>query len=341
MTIIRSKSPLRIGLAGGGSDVSPYSDIYGGAILNATISIFAHATIIPRNDGKIIIHSIDKNEKLELKSGTRLEIDGELSLHKGIYNRIVKDFTKKPLSFELLTHVEAPPGSGLGTSSTLVVTILGAFAEWLQLPLGEYDLAHLAYKIERVDLNMSGGKQDQYAATFGGINFMEFYKDDKVIVNPLRIKSNYLAELSHNLVLYYTGTSRLSSKIIEAQQKSVSSKNIKSIEATDKLKEQAIMMKEAILKGDIDKTGEILDFGWRFKKQMASGISNKMIDEIYEKAMKAGATGGKISGAGGGGFMIFYCPGNNKFKVIDTLEKFGGLVNRYEFTTNGLSSWTV
>lgn len=341
MTIIRSKSPLRIGLAGGGSDVSPYSDIYGGAILNATISIFAHATIIPRNDGKIIIHSIDKNEKLELKSGTRLEIDGELSLHKGIYNRIVKDFTKKPLSFELLTHVEAPPGSGLGTSSTLVVTILGAFAEWLQLPLGEYDLAHLAYKIERVDLNMSGGKQDQYAATFGGINFMEFYKDDKVIVNPLRIKSNYLAELSHNLVLYYTGTSRLSSKIIEAQQKSVSSKNIKSIEATDKLKEQAIMMKEAILKGDIDKTGEILDFGWRFKKQMASGISNKMIDEIYEKAMKAGATGGKISGAGGGGFMIFYCPGNNKFKVIDTLEKFGGLVKRYEFTTNGLSSWTV
>jgi len=297
--IYRSKSPLRLGLAGGGTDVSPYSDTYGGAILNGTISMYAFASITPRFDNKIVFNSIDKNQVLVFESTHQLDIDNNLILHKGIYNRIVKDFTKHALSFELTTSVDAPPGSGLGTSSTLVVTILGAFAEWLQLPLGEYDMAHLAYKIEREDLNMSGGKQDQYAATFGGINFMEFFKDDKVIVNPLRIKSNYLAELAHNLILYYTGTSRLSSKIIEAQQKSVTSNNMKSIEAMHKLKEQAVMMKEAILKGEIDKIGEILDFGWNFKKQMAAGISNKMIDNIYEAAIKNGATGGKINGAGG------------------------------------------
>jgi len=173
--IIRSKAPLRIGLAGGGTDVSPYSDIYGGAILNATISLYAYASIKPREDGKIVINAIDRNEAIELKGAEELPIDGCLNLAKGVYNRIVKDFIKKPLSFEINTYVDAPPGSGLGSSSTLVVAILGAFVEWLRLPLGEYDIAHLAYSIEREDLNMAGGKQDQYAATFGGVNYMEFY----------------------------------------------------------------------------------------------------------------------------------------------------------------------
>ncbi|MCK7536119.1 MAG: hypothetical protein MZV63_36590 [Marinilabiliales bacterium] len=205
------------------------------------------------------------------------------------------------LSFELSTYVDAPPGSGLGTSSTLVVAVLGAFAEWLKLPLGEYDLARLAYQIERVDLNMAGGKQDQYAATFGGVNFMEFFKDDKVIVNPLRIKSVYLNELSHNLILYNTKTSRVSSSIIERQARNITENKSKYIEATHKLKEQAIMMKEALLKGDIDQIGPVLDFGWKYKKQIASGITNHLIDSIYDAAMASGATGGKISGAGGEG----------------------------------------
>ena len=178
--IIRSRAPLRLGLAGGGTDVSPYSDIYSGAVLNATISMYAYATIEPRDDGKIVFNSIDRAEKIECESKERLEIDGKLDLLKGVYNRIVKDFVKKPLSFTLTTYVDAPPGSGLGSSSTLVVAIIGAFAEWLKLPLGEYDIAHLAYEIERKDLGMAGGKQDQYAATFGGFNFMEFYDNDKV-----------------------------------------------------------------------------------------------------------------------------------------------------------------
>jgi len=337
--IYRSKAPLRIGLAGGGTDVAPYSDIYGGAILNATISMYAYANIEPRNDGKIVLNSIDKGEEIILESALHLPIDGKLDLLKGIYNRIAKDFTKQPLSFTLSTYVDAPPGSGLGTSSTLVVTILGAFSEWLRLPLGEYDLAHLAYEIERNDLKMAGGKQDQYAATFGGVNFMEFFDDDKVIVNPLRIRSKYLNEMAHNIVLYYTETSRLSSKIIEAQSRNVISKNQKSIDAMHQLKKQAVLMKEAILKGELEKIGEILDFGWEFKKQMADGITNPMIDEIYEAAKANGASGGKISGAGGGGFIFFYCPENTRSKVVKALEAFGGQVKRYEFTTHGLTTW--
>lgn len=182
--LIRSRAPLRLGLAGGGTDVSPYSDLYGGAILNATISMYAYATIEPRNDGKIVFNSIDRQEKIECRAEEQLEINGKLDLLKGVYNRIIRDFIKNPLAFELTTYVDAPPGSRLGSSSTLVVAILGAFTEWMQLPLGEYDIAHLAYEVERKDLCMAGGKQDQYSATFGGFNFIEFYDNDKVIVNP-------------------------------------------------------------------------------------------------------------------------------------------------------------
>ena len=339
--VIRSKAPLRLGLAGGGTDVAPYSDIYGGAILNATISMYAYATIKPRNDNKIIIHSLDKDERYEFESHDQLSLNGKLNLPIGIYNKVVNDYTKKPLAFELATYVDAPPGSGLGTSSTLVVTILGAFAEWLNIPLGEYDMAKVAYEIERIDLNMAGGKQDQYAATFGGINFMEFFNDDKVVVNPLRVRNQYLYELAHNLLLYNTKTSRLSSVIIEKQSENICNKEAHCIEATHKLKEQAVMMKDAILKGELDAIGEILDFGWQNKKKIAPGISNSLIDEIYETAINSGATGGKISGAGGGGFMIFYCPNNKRYKVIDALARFGGIANRYEFTKTGLMSWTI
>lgn len=339
--IIRSKAPLRLGLAGGGSDVSPYSDLFGGAILNATINMYAYATIEPRNDGKIVLNAADKNEVVELASNKILEIDGKLDLIKGIYNRVVKDFAKEALSFTLTTYVDAPPGSGLGTSSTLATAVLGAFSEWLGLPLGEYDMAHLAYEIERVDLDMAGGKQDQYAATFGGVNFMEFYKDDKVIVNPLRIKSKILNELAYNLVLYYTGTSRVSAQIIEAQRQNVNAKKEKSVEAMHNIKKQATIMKEALLKGNVDKIGEILDYGWQHKKQMADNISNSDIDSLYQSALNAGASGGKMSGAGGGGFMFFYCPGNTRHQVIKTLEKNGGQVKRYEFVTSGLQTWII
>jgi D-glycero-alpha-D-manno-heptose-7-phosphate kinase len=339
--IYRSKAPLRIGLAGGGTDVSPYSDQFGGAILNATVSLFAYANIEPLEEKKIIVEALDRKEQQEFEWAPQLPIDGKLDLLKGVYNRIYKDYQLPASGFRLSTFVDAPAGSGLGTSSTLVVAIIGAFVEWLKLPLGDYDIAHYAYQIERNDLKLTGGKQDQYAAMFGGVNFMEFYEDDKVIVNPLRIKSQYLHELENNLVLYFTATSRESASIIDEQVKNVNNKNEKSIEAMHQLKEQARMMKEALLKGKLDEFGAILDFGFQQKRRMADNISNSRIEEIYEATKKAGATGGKISGAGGGGFMIFYCPGNTHHAVIEELKRFGGEVKNYTFTKHGLSTWSV
>jgi D-glycero-alpha-D-manno-heptose-7-phosphate kinase len=339
--IYRSKAPLRIGLAGGGTDVSPYSDMYGGAILNATISLSAHASIELLDTNEIIVEALDRGEEQRFEYAKELPIDGHLDLLKGVYNRIQKDVGFSSKGFRLSTYVDAPAGSGLGTSSTLVVAVLGAFVEMLKLPLGDYDIAHLAFQIEREDLQLSGGKQDQYAATFGGVNFMEFYQQDKVIVNPLRIRPEYLHELGHNLVLYFTASSRESASIIKEQVKNVNDKNEKSIEAMHQLKEQSKRMKEALLKGKLDEFGEILDFGFQQKRKMAHNISNSSIESIYDAAKKAGATGGKISGAGGGGFMIFYCPGNTRYAVINALNGFGGEVKHYTFTKYGLNTWTA
>ena len=338
--IYRSKAPLRIGLAGGGTDVSPYSDLYGGAILNVTISLYAHATLEPLTEKKIILSAIDRQEEQVFDWASELPITGKLDLMKGVYNRIQKDHGLQG-GFKLSAHVDAPAGSGLGTSSTLVVALIGVFAEMLRLPLGEYDMAHYAYDIERKDLKFAGGKQDQYAATFGGVNYMEFFADDKVVVNPLRIKQQYLFELENNLLLYYTDTSRDSGKIIEQQAKNVTNKKESSIEAMHQLKQQAQMMKEALLTGRLKEIGEILDYGFQQKRKMAEGISNSLMEEIYETAKAAGASGGKISGAGGGGFMIFYCPGNTKYTVMKSLEKFGGKSRHYQFVEHGLTTWTI
>lgn len=338
--IVRSKAPLRLGLAGGGTDVSPYSDLYGGAILNSTISMYAYTTIEPTDDGRVEFLAPDKGLHEVYDNATEVDTDGYFILHKGVYNRIVRQFTHSPLSLRISSFVDAPAGSGLGTSSTLVVSILGAYVEWLKLPLGEYDIARLAYEIEREDLQLAGGKQDQYAATFGGFNYMEFHGDN-VIVNPLRVRQRYIDELNHNLLLYYTDTSHVSADIIREQQQNVKNKKTSSIESMHRLKEQAQQMKEALLKGHVGDIGEILNFGWQHKKQMAQSVSNERIDAIYNAAIKAGASGGKISGAGGGGFMFFYCPVLSRFAVREALSHFGGETKRYEFTSEGLKTWTI
>ena len=338
--IVRSKAPFRLGLAGGGTDVSPYSDLYGGCILNATISLYAYANIEPRNDNKIVFRIPQNDEEYVFDSALELPIlNDKADLMKGIYNRVVKDFICKPLSFTLTCALEVPFGSGLGTSSTLAVAILGAYAEWLTLPLGEYDMAYLAYLIERADLKQAGGKQDQYAAAFGGFNFMEFYSDDKVIVNPLRIRNETINELSNNMLLYYTNTGRNSGDIIEKQQKNVKEQKAKSIEAMHQIKNQAYEIKEAVLKNNLDEIGHILHRGWTYKKEMADGISTPLFEEIYNTAINAGSSGGKISGAGGGGYVFFYCPGNTRFAVSKALESLGGRVQQYSFTKKGLETW--
>lgn len=339
--IYRSKAPLRIGLAGGGTDVSPYCDLFGGSILNATISLYAHASIEPSESGGIIFHAVDRKESQSFENTSEIKLNGSLDLLKGVFKKIEKDHGIPQKNLKLSSYVDAPAGSGLGTSSTLVVAAVGAFVEMLKLPLGEYDIAHYAYEIERKELGLAGGRQDQYAATFGGVNFMEFYSDDKVIVNPLRIKQQVLFELENNLLLYYTSTSRESARIIEQQSKNVKEKSNAPIEAMHQLKQQAQMMKEALLKGRLSEIGEILDYGFEQKQKMAEGITNDLMNDIYTTAKKAGATGGKISGAGGGGFMIFYCPGTTKFNVIESLTKFGGQWRQYQFVEHGLTTWTA
>ena len=342
--LYRAKAPLRIGLAGGGTDVSPYADRFGGAILNATVSLFATATLEPRDDGRVVLDSRDLGERVELDVADQLPTGGELTLLRGVYNRVARDYRLPPGGLTLTTEVDAPKGSGMGTSSTVTVAVLGAFAEWLRLPLGEYDVARLAYDIERVDLRMAGGRQDQYAATFGGFNFMEFGAGEKVIVNPLRVRRSYVKELEHNLVLYYTGTSRLSAAIIERQAAAFAKTPTAgdandSLDAAHALKAQAVRMKEAVLTGQLTAIGGLLDYGWQAKKRMASGITNPLIDELYEAALAAGATGGKISGAGGGGFMTFYCPGTTRHSVTDALTRFGGEVRPFTFVQEGMVSW--
>ena len=336
--IYRSRAPLRIGLSGGGTDVSPYCDLYGGAVLNATISLYAHASIRPLEEPHVILEAVDRGERVVLPATEKLPMEEPLLLHRGVYNRMTA-LMGKPLPCYLISHVDVPPGSGLGTSSTLVVALIGAFVEWLVLPLGEYDIARLAYEIERIDLGQAGGRQDQYAATFGGVNFMEFYADERVIVNPLRIRPEYLYELEHNLLLVYTDTSRLSSQIIEEQKSHIVRGDKAALEATHRLKEEAFHMKEALLKGRIDEIGRILHEGFEYKRRVASHVSTPLLETIYQAALSAGATGGKVSGAGGGGFMVFYCPGETRYAVQKALAPFQSRFFDYHFVKHGLVSW--
>lgn len=318
-----------------------YCDHQTGYVLNASIDMYVYATIRPLDNGKIIFRAQDSGEYVEMTSSKELLYDGELDLLKAIYNRIVKDFTDSQLSFELTTWADAPAGSGLGSSSTLVVTVIKAFCEWLNIALSEYDIAHLAYEIERTDMKMAGGKQDQYAAAFGGFNFMEFHPENKVIVNPLKIKQDILNELEFNIILFYLGNSRVSSDIISAQADNIEKGQKDTLEAMGNLKNQSFLMKEALLKGEINKVGKLLDWGWQEKKKTSYIISNPEIDKIYEITLSAGATGGKISGAGGGGFFTIFCPGNSRYSVIRELKALNKEFRRFHFTNIGVQGWVV
>ena len=337
--IIRSKAPLRLGLSGGGTDVFPYCDEYGGAVLNVTINMYAYCTIEITDNGRIEFYASDIKESFICDFKDQIELEGNLLLHKGVYNRIYRDFLNgESLSFKMTTYSDAPSGSGLGSSSTMVVAIIKAFMEWKNLPLGEYDMASIAYEIEREEIGLSGGKQDQYAATFGGLNFIEFYDKNRVIVNPLRIKKWIKNEIENSLILYYTGTSRDSAKIIDEQ---IKSKNKTSIEAMHELKKMTFKMKECILKGDFDGFAESLKKGWEAKKSVASVVSNPEIDEIYDFIMENGGKAAKISGAGGGGFMMIICDPVKRFELVEKLKTKKGKVVLTSFTEKGTQSWTL
>jgi D-glycero-alpha-D-manno-heptose-7-phosphate kinase len=340
--IIRSRAPLRLGLAGGGTDLSPFCDRFGGYVLNTTIDLYAYTHIEATNDGCVHFKAADLSEQFSAPAASRLELAEPLTLQKAVYNRIVKDYCDgTPLSLRMTTHCDAPPGSGLGSSSTVVVSMLKAFVEWLRLPLGEYDIARLAFEIERRDLGFSGGRQDQYAATFGGFNFMEFYGEDRTIVNPLRIKNWILSELEASLVIYFTGVSRSSAHIVDEQIANVKQNNTASIDAMKALKEEATAMKEAVLKADFVKFAHYLGRSWESKIKTAQGITNARIDNVFAAALDAGARAGKVSGAGGGGFVMFFVEPERRMDVVRALGRMDGEVRPCHFTKNGTEGWRL
>jgi D-glycero-alpha-D-manno-heptose-7-phosphate kinase len=271
-----------------------------------------------------------------------LELNGKLDLHKAVYNHMIQHYNGgQPIALELSTFCDAPAGSGLGSSSTLVVVMIRAFAELLNLPLDDYTIAHMAYQIERVDCGLQGGRQDQYSATFGGFNFMEFYADDRAVINPLRIKNWIICELEASLVLFYTGVSRESAKIIADQSNNVTSGAGNAMEAMHGIKHEALVMKECLLKGDFAGMVNSMRAGWDNKKRSAKTVSNPLIDSIYDAAIAAGAMSGKVSGAGGGGFMMFFVPTERRMDVVRALSRFEGQVSNCHFTKHGTQAWRV
>jgi D-glycero-alpha-D-manno-heptose-7-phosphate kinase len=335
--IIRSRAPLRISFGGGGTDVSPYCDERGGRVLNATINRYAYVTLVPNDSGRVRLHSLDFDQSVEYDANADVPAyDDNMDLAKGVIRRLQVDELRD--GFDLYTHADCPPGSGLGASSTMVVALMGAFDAWLKLNLSPYEMARTAFEIERLDLGIHGGRQDQYTATFGGFNFMEF-EAGKVLVNPLRISREAIAELEYSLVLAYTGSSRHSSKIIATQMQNYADGAAEAIEAMDRTKELATSLKEELLRGNYRGFGELLHEAWMHKKRMSDSISNPQIESLYGAARSAGALGGKISGAGGGGFMFFFTEFDRRHQVEEALRSNGAEVVYFGFTDEAVRAW--
>lgn len=337
----RSKVPFRISFGGGGTDMPDYCKYHTGAVINTTIRLFTHTSLQLRDDTKVTFKWVNKDEYEEHEFDHQLDCSYGLKLFKATHNHICTRYQIDPIGYDIISYQDVPTGSGLGTSSTLIVSLIGIYMELFNLPLGEYDIAEMAIRIERIELAENGGKQDQYAAAFGGFNYMEF-KGDDVIVNPLRIKDSVQDELENNVVLYFTNFTRNSSDVLTEQVQKMKDKNKTSTLSLHALVEQAKLMKDCLIKGTIDDLGEILDYGFQQKKMLAKGISTPEIELLYETALKAGATGGKISGAGGGGFMFFYCPNNTKYDVIKALDKLKmGYHQPFTWNKLGLRTWQI
>ena len=340
--IVRARAPLRLGLAGGGTDVAPYCDIHGGYVLNATLDRYAY-TVIKTLDEPLVRFLAADQQVEEVRPATEpFALDGKLDLHKAVYNEMIKSYNNgKAIPLELTTFCDAPAGSGLGSSSTLVVVMIRAFSELLNLPLDDYTIARLAHKIERKDCGLQGGFHDQYSATFGGFNFMEFYEGGRAVINPLRVKNWIICELEASLVLFYTGVSRESARIIADQSRNVIDGSSDAVQAMHGIKREALVMKESLLKGDFPGIVDSMRQGWENKKRSAVTVSNPHIEEIYNAALDAGALAGKVSGAGGGGFMMFFVPPDKRMDVFRRLNNFDGQVSNCHFTKHGTQAWRL
>ena len=289
----RARAPLRLSFCGGGTDVSPYPEEHGGMVLSATINQYAYASLRPRRDSRFTLASLDYDVVAKYDHPARMRLDGNLDLIKAV----VRAFRVKR-GADLWAHSDAPPGSGLGSSSTLVVALIGVMGEWLGRSQSSYEVAELAYRVERVDLALAGGRQDQYAAAFGGFNFIEFHRDS-TLVNPLRVRQDVIAELEYRLLLCYMGQTRQSADIIERQVASYRERRRPTVDALHRLKADTLEMKRALLVGDIDAMGELLHEAWEHKKRLDRAISNSRVDRLYLLARQEGAIGGKMPGAPG------------------------------------------
>ncbi len=331
----RARAPLRLSFCGGGTDVSPYPEEHGGVVLSATINQYAYASLRPRRDSRLTLASLDYDIVADYDHPRRLRFDGSLDLIKAVVKAL-----RVRRGADLWVHTDAPPGSGLGSSSTLVVSLIGVLAEWLDRPLSGYETAELAYRIERLDLGLAGGRQDQYAAVFGGFNFIEFGRDSTV-VTPLRIRPEVLQELEYRLLLCYMGQTRQSSDLIARQIEAYRQGRKETVQALHRLKQETHEMKKALLLGQVDAMGELLHQAWETKKRLESGISNSQVDRLYRLARGEGAIGGKMPGAGGGGYFLLLTRFDRKHRVAAALERHGGQVVPFQFERRGLLTWSA
>jgi D-glycero-alpha-D-manno-heptose-7-phosphate kinase len=333
---IRARAPLRISFAGGGTDVPPFPAEEGGCVLSATIDRFAHGSLNPRDDRLVTIESVDFKTSAEISLDEEILRDGHLDLIKAAVKRFGRENTS---GYDLVLRSNAPPGSGLGASSTMMVALTGLLARHYGSDLKDYDTADLAHGIERADLGIAGGMQDHYAAAFGGFNFIEF--TDRVIVNPLRVRDEISHELELSLLLCFTGITRDSAWVIEDQTHRAVTRSTDTIEGLRAQKELAVAMKEALLTGALHEFGTLLGDAWIQKKRMSPLITNPRIDELYDIALRKGALGGKITGAGGGGYILLFCDFEKKHRVIEALELAGAPVTEFTFSDKGIMTWTV
>jgi D-glycero-alpha-D-manno-heptose-7-phosphate kinase len=333
----RSRAPLRLGLAGGGSDVSPYCDLYGGFVLNATIDHYCYVTIEGRTDGRLLFDAADMLRSADLGSAE----SAGLELHAAVYRRLNHDFALGDPALTVTSASDVPPGSGLGSSSTLVVALIMAFRHHFALPIDTHGIARLAFEIERVDCGLAGGRQDQYAAAFGGFNSMEFYAD-QVIVNPLRLRPEIVREFEASIVLYNTGVSRSSAQIIDTQRAHIRKGKQDQIQATHAIRKEARVMRDALLRGDFDALASVLKAGWSAKKKLTDGITTDAIEHIFDVAWANGARAGKLSGAGGGGYIMFLADPILRPRLARSLAELpGGRVEQAHFVQEGATAWTI
>ncbi|WP_407687310.1 GHMP family kinase ATP-binding protein [Mycobacterium sp. HUMS_1102779] len=330
----RARAPLRISFAGGGTDVPPFPSDEGGCVLSATIDRYAYGSLDPRTDRMVTIESVDFKTTTEMTLDGEILNDGSLDLIKSAVRRFGREGTD---GYDLVLRSSAPPGSGLGSSSTMMVALTGLLAQHYGVPLGEYETAELAFTIERGDLGITGGMQDLYAATFGGFNFIEF--TDHVIVNPLRIREEIALELELSLLLCFTGMTRDSARVIEDQTRRATTGVADTLAGLRAQKELAVAMKAALLTGKLHEFGVLLGEAWSQKKRMSPYITNERIDGLYDLALRHGALGGKLTGAGGGGYILLFCDFAKKHRLIEALEHAGAAASEFAFESRGLTTW--